>query len=307
MINITLQQIDTFFAVAEHLNIAKAAHAIYSSQSALSKTIARFESTLGVTLFERGNRGVTLTLEGKYLYEKLKKPFQAMASALGEVQDMQRQPKERLRIGCPDTYNYNPEYNVVKMAISKFTELYPNIEVIETVTESEPLKAALTFSEVDVIIAQSFVIRTLHDVDTLVVSKLESCITVSSNHPMAKDEVPDFSKLSDEVFYLVLIGDRDPIEKSVYQICSQLGFTPRAVRFVPNMLSLIRMIGTGKGASISGRIDIGGYDVSIRSYPIPMYPGYVETHIMAAWLPENMTDEKQNFLRILSDFAEERH
>ncbi|SHI02884.1 DNA-binding transcriptional regulator, LysR family [Sporobacter termitidis DSM 10068] len=306
MINVTFQQVDAFLAVAEHLNIADTANMLYSSQSALSKTITRFEGAVGVRLFERGNRGVALTKEGQYLYDRLRRPFDVVVNAFGEVQDMYRQPRQRLRIGCPDTYNCNPVYNIVKMAISNFMERYPNVEVSETIYEHEQLKAALIFSDVDLVVGPSFVIRDLKDASTMKLALLEAYFTVSANHPLAQADALDVKRLADLTFYEVLIGSSDAVEKHVFKVCANLGFTPKAVRFVPNMLSLIRTIGIGKGVSISGRIDSAAYDVSIRYYPIPKYPGFVESHIMAAWLPDRTTAEKRDFLCILRGLAQDQ-
>jgi DNA-binding transcriptional LysR family regulator len=299
MINITFQQVDAFLMVAERLNIVHAAGSIFSSPSALSKTITRLENTLGVKLFERGNRGVTLTQEGQYLYNKLKKPFDVVVNSLGEVQEMQRLPKQRLRIGCPDTYNYNPVYNVVKTAIDQFTEQYPNIEVTEIIYEFEPLQTEAVFLEVDLIVAPSFITRYLKDASTMKLARLDSYISIAASHPLAQSDELDFTKLADDTFYEVSVGNFDAIEKSVYRICGNLGFTPKAVRSVPNILSLIRTIGTGRGVSISGQIDSAAFDVSIRYYPLPKYTGFADSYVMAAWLPDSMTAEVRSFLPIL--------
>lgn len=59
-----------FIEIVREGNISSAAHRLHISQPALSRQIMELETTLGVTLFERGRRQIKLTQEGYYLYER---------------------------------------------------------------------------------------------------------------------------------------------------------------------------------------------------------------------------------------------
>lgn len=59
-----------FIEIVREGNISSAAHWLHISQPALSRQIMELETTLGVTLFERGHRQIKLTQEGYYLYER---------------------------------------------------------------------------------------------------------------------------------------------------------------------------------------------------------------------------------------------
>ncbi len=63
----TLQQLRYLIAVAEEGSINAAAHDLYASQSNLSTAIKELEDELGITIFTRSNRGVTLTNDGTEL------------------------------------------------------------------------------------------------------------------------------------------------------------------------------------------------------------------------------------------------
>lgn len=63
----TLQQLRYLIAIAEYGSINAAAHNLYASQSNLSTAIKELESELGITIFTRSNRGVTLTNDGTEL------------------------------------------------------------------------------------------------------------------------------------------------------------------------------------------------------------------------------------------------
>lgn len=67
-----------FYAVANNGNISKAAKELYISQPAISKSIQKLEESLGVKLFERSSRGVTLTPEGELMYTHVKSAFETL-------------------------------------------------------------------------------------------------------------------------------------------------------------------------------------------------------------------------------------
>lgn len=67
-----LKTLRYFVVVAEERNITHAAKILLMSQPPLSNQIKNLEEELGVTLFIRGKRSLTLTEEGKYLYQKAK-------------------------------------------------------------------------------------------------------------------------------------------------------------------------------------------------------------------------------------------
>lgn len=64
-----LEQIKIFLRVAAKGSLSGAAGELYVSHSTVSRAIARLESDLGVSLFDRCGRGVILTPAGRALYE----------------------------------------------------------------------------------------------------------------------------------------------------------------------------------------------------------------------------------------------
>jgi DNA-binding transcriptional LysR family regulator len=71
-----------FVAVADHGGVGHAAQAMHLSQQGVSKRVARLEATLGVALFDRGPRGVTLTDAGARLLPAARQAIDAVDAAV---------------------------------------------------------------------------------------------------------------------------------------------------------------------------------------------------------------------------------
>ena len=89
-----------FCAVAECESISRAAEINYISQPAISKAITKMEESLGTQLFVRNHRGVTLTDEGRLLYEQLKTAFDIIHEGEDKLRRINELGIGRLRLGA---------------------------------------------------------------------------------------------------------------------------------------------------------------------------------------------------------------
>ena len=69
--NISYDHYRIFYNVAKYKSFTRAAEVMYSNQPNLTRAIKTLEKQLGCTLFERTNKGVRLTEDGKELYEHI--------------------------------------------------------------------------------------------------------------------------------------------------------------------------------------------------------------------------------------------
>lgn len=80
-----LRLLRSFVAVAEELHFTRAANRLYVAQQALSRDIRRLESQIGVPLFARSTRSVTLTADGERLLAHARSLLALNDAALGEL------------------------------------------------------------------------------------------------------------------------------------------------------------------------------------------------------------------------------
>ena len=81
----TLQQLTYFCMVAKQQSISKAAEQAMVSEPALSKTIRSLETELGVSLFNRSGRQITLNEQGKYFYQNVSACLDRLANAVNII------------------------------------------------------------------------------------------------------------------------------------------------------------------------------------------------------------------------------
>ena len=93
----TLQQLRYLIAIAEYGSINAAAQNLYASQSNLSTAIKELEQELGISIFTRSNRGVTLTNDGTELLGYARQVIE-QANMLEARYAGKEKPRQRLAV-----------------------------------------------------------------------------------------------------------------------------------------------------------------------------------------------------------------
>ena len=93
-----LPDLNTFLLVAEHLSFRAAAERLELTAPAVSHSIQQLEERLGVRLFNRTTRSVSLTQAGLRLLGRLRPAFDQISGALEELNEERQRPVGRLRI-----------------------------------------------------------------------------------------------------------------------------------------------------------------------------------------------------------------
>jgi len=81
MEDIEVRELRYFIAVAEERGIARAAQRLGMTQPPLSRAIRKMERRLGVQLFERGHRHITLTPAGRTLFDEARGVLDVISAA----------------------------------------------------------------------------------------------------------------------------------------------------------------------------------------------------------------------------------
>jgi DNA-binding transcriptional LysR family regulator len=125
MVRPSLNDLAAFAAVANHLSFREAAGVIGVSRSALSHAIIALEGKLGVRLFNRTTRSVSLTQAGANLLARLDPVLQDLDQALDTLSEERGTPSGTLRINA----NKSGARILLDAVVPRFLDLYPDVEL----------------------------------------------------------------------------------------------------------------------------------------------------------------------------------
>lgn len=102
MVNLDLYRV--FYTVAKSGSLTKAAEELYISQPAVSRSIKQLETQLGVSLFTRTHRGMTLSAQGgKVIFNEVERALSLLNEAENRIEEMKNSATGVIRIGASDT------------------------------------------------------------------------------------------------------------------------------------------------------------------------------------------------------------
>ncbi|MEA4964722.1 MAG: LysR family transcriptional regulator [Oscillospiraceae bacterium] len=120
-----LEQYRIFKEVADNGNISGTARKLFISQSAVSQSVRLLEDSLGVRLFSRTARGVSLTAEGRLLYDYVEKALRLLETGEERLAQTRELLSGELSIGANDTLT---KYYLLPF-LQEYHRKYPHIRV----------------------------------------------------------------------------------------------------------------------------------------------------------------------------------
>lgn len=119
-----LKNLTTFLAVAEKETISAAAKHLHLSQPSLSRQLMDLEKELGVTLFTRGNRKITLTEDGLLFRKRAEEIVELLEKTRSEFLSPRDTIAGNVSIGAGETY----VIQLLGTIIKEIQAEYPNIK-----------------------------------------------------------------------------------------------------------------------------------------------------------------------------------
>lgn len=113
----------TFLMAAEKRNFAQVARELDMTPAAVTRAIAALEADLGVQLFVRTTRQVSLTTDGAIFAAQIQPAVETLESARRDVMNANKADEGRLRISAPTWLGKT----VLPPILSGFKELYPKM------------------------------------------------------------------------------------------------------------------------------------------------------------------------------------
>lgn len=143
--NVNLKLLQAFMLVAEHGSFRQAADLTHKSQSAVTSQIKQLESQLGVQLFHRTTRQVSLTASGLELLDSAKRAVYEVELGLRRIQETADLKRGRIFLACSTTIAAT---RLAKI-LAAFESDFPGIEVFVRELTSGDMHDSIRKGEVD--------------------------------------------------------------------------------------------------------------------------------------------------------------
>ena len=125
IIVVDIQTLRYFISAYESENLSRAAAEHFVTQQALSKNVAKLETELGVTLFERTSKGIKPTAAGEVFYRYASKIASLSEEGRRRTREAAGVERAKLTVGMFQATTFS----LVPRISSRFTALHPDIDL----------------------------------------------------------------------------------------------------------------------------------------------------------------------------------
>lgn len=288
--NINTQQLRYFMELAKCLNFTRAAANLYVAQPTLSQQIAELEAQLGVSLFVRNSRSVSLTPSGEILYAALPTfgvqfqnvHQQMLATAAGF--------SGSLNIGFLDAF-----VDSVPAIMRNFREQFPDVSVTPICTTQSELLKRLKNGTIDV--AFSMTLDTATEGFETFQRKLclrnPMCLIFPADQPVPSPQTVDASRP------VIVFNDHTAFGHHSHTVrcLKKLGIPMTQVIFTDSTTNLWTYLESGIGFSLQPQKYRMFFSENVQFIPIP--EEYMEFGIL--WDPNCSNPSLPLFLDSLEE------
>lgn len=179
-----------YLAVVREGTISAAAEALHVAQPSLSRQMKDLEEELGVSLFERGNRKITLTEEGMVLRKRAEEMVRLMQMTEEEISSIKNHISGSVRIGAGESISFH----YLSRAAASLAEEHPDIRFHITSGDTQDLMDELQNGLIDFAVIFTDVDHTLYQ--SLPLPAEDSFgVLMPKDSPLAEKDVIHWSDL----------------------------------------------------------------------------------------------------------------
>ncbi len=239
----TFRQLQYFVAVAEQGSVTRAAQNLSISQSSVTEAIKELEGDLGVELFERHPRGLTITYNGHQFLRHATKILASVSDARNVFTETQTSTGGTLNIGVTSLVaGY-----VLSDLLARYRRACPGVEVSAIEDNGSYLEHLLIGGELDVAV---MVISNLRDRMALQAEILETSpyrLWLPIGHPLVSADIISVQDIAREPLIMLTV---DEIEENTGKLLSALGARPHVAFRTRSVEAVRSLVATGAGVAL---------------------------------------------------------
>lgn len=240
----TLTQLESFLILAQRLNFTQAADDLFISQPALSRMISALEQEVGLQLFYRSSRSVSLTPAGRAFAQQCPRILDSYRAGVDAALLAQQGFRGDVTVGIlRDTF----DGNAVRIHQAMARDC-PQIHLTFRELSHSDLIRALLAGELDAAINSGEALPQ-ENVDTITLRRDRQCAVVPVSSPLARARSLRMEDLREENFVVMSRTASLPGYGLVWKMAADAGFTPRVAAEANYVPSLLMLVACGLGIS----------------------------------------------------------
>lgn len=245
-----------FIALADTGSFSKAAEQLSISQSTLTLHIKQLEEKLGVTLFDRSTRKVSLSECGQLFLPHARKVVNLSLEARSALSKQQSSQHYDISIGF---YPSAARYNIFDW-IRPFQNEYPDISVQYREHLPPTLRKHMEQGEFDFTVLEESHTQSNDGYDRICLDRDTLVAVLPATHPLAEYDEALLSQLSKESF--LMMPENTFVYTLAMESCKAKGFTPSITYTSFSISSILEMVGRGDGVSMLMKAPVMKYKSS---------------------------------------------
>ena len=272
-------QLRYFVTAAECRSFTKAADQFYITQTAITQQIRALEDSLGVPLFDRSSRPISLTPAGSAFLSDARSILGRIDQAVNRIQEVSTGMVGTLRIG----YTKGFERSNFSNSLRFFHNKYPNILVSCYRRNTDLLAAGLLKDE---------------SIEYRLIERSPLMVAVYSNHPLSRRESLRRSELHGErLLFMTPSSTGDSVsDLRFYEMYEQAGYHPDIFFRSNDVESILMMVSIEEGISIIPSYVTHKLTNAENLVFIPLIGEEEVVEIIAAWKRSSGNLALQQFL-----------
>lgn len=282
-----------FLAVAEEEGVNRAANVLNVTQPTLSRQMAQLEDELGVRLFKRGARKITLTAEGFFFRRRAEEILSLVEKTEQEVSTQAVDIEGRISIGCGElsAVNFLPDL------FRKFSEKYPLVKYDIFTATADLIKEQLEKGLVDMGVLLEPV--DLEKFEFIRLEKNERWVArMRSDHPLSKKK----RVTAHDLMNVPLIVPRRMNVQSELAAWFGDSFSQAKILFTSNLsTNSVIMVLAGLGISLGVEAHDYIWDKS-KIASVPLSPAFASNSVFAWKKNHSFSPVAEKFIAMVRDF-----